>query len=127
MKYLAIDYGQKHIGLAISEGILAEPFGQFDSEADDKTVAKIIKICQEEQIDELVLGISENQMAVKVKAFAQILSQNLTLKIHLQDETLSSQLAKKHLLESGAKRKKRQTQNHQIAAAIILQEFLDNR
>lgn len=123
MNLLSIDFGLKHFGLAISHGILAEPLIQFAN--DQKALKKIVEICQKEKIEKIILGLSENQMAENIKNFAKVLEKKLNLPIIFQDETLTSITAKEYLIQSGAKKKKRRIKNHQIAAAIILQSYLD--
>ncbi len=127
MKYLSIDYGLAHIGLAISEGILAEPFGQLDYISDEKLVADIRNICHQEEISIIIVGISEGQMAKITKQFAQKLEQNIGLTVELIDETLSSQEATRLMVEASTKQSKRRTNGHQTAAAIILQSYLDSK
>ncbi|PIP52776.1 Holliday junction resolvase RuvX [Candidatus Beckwithbacteria bacterium CG23_combo_of_CG06-09_8_20_14_all_34_8] len=127
MKYLSIDYGLAHIGLAISEGILAEPFGQLDYISDEKLVADIRNICHQEEISIIIVGISEGQMAKITKQFAQKLEQNIGLTVELIDETLSSQEATRLMVEASIKQSKRRTNGHQTAAAIILQSYLDSK
>ena len=123
MNLLSIDFGLKHIGLAISSGPLAEPFTQFPN--DHKTISRIIEICRIQKIDKIIIGLSENQMAKKTKDFAKILEKKLNTPIIFQDETLTSHQARRYLIQSGAKKKKRQEKDHQIAAAIILQSYID--
>lgn len=126
MKYLAIDYGLSHIGLAISDGILAEPFGQLKYENDEKLASDIYGICIKEKIDRLVIGISEGEMEMKTKQFAKLLAQKTGLDVYFVDETLTSYAAARIMVESGKKKRDRQTKSHQVAAAIILQDYLDN-
>lgn len=126
MRFLAIDYGLAHIGLAISDGFLAEPFGQLNFLSDDKLVGDISKICQDNQIKTILVGVSENQMAVKTRKFIKKLIKKINLPVKEVDETLSSRTAKDFMIKSGSSKKKRQHKDHQIAAAIILQTYLDN-
>jgi len=126
MRYLSIDYGLSHIGLAISEGILAETYGQLDYVSDEKLSDEILKICAKEKIDNVIIGISENEMADKTRAFAQKFAEKSCLKVELVDETLTSQEATRIMIESGKKKSDRQKKGHQTAAALILQEYLDS-
>jgi len=127
VRYLAIDYGLAHIGLAISDGILAEPFGQLDYVSDERLITDVVKICQKENVSILVVGISEGAMAEKTKQFALKLEQKLGLTVEQVDETLSSQEAVRLMVEAQTKQSKRREKGHQTAAAIILQEYLDNK
>ena len=127
MKYLAIDYGLKHIGLATSTGILAEPYDQLINTGDKKVIAKIAKICLEQAIDEVIVGISEQRMAQLTQQFAKNLQNTIDVPLRLVDETLSSHTAQQYLIQGSAPLKKRQTKQHQTAAAVILQEYLDKK
>jgi len=127
MKYLAVDYGLAHIGLAVSEGLLAEPYGQLDFISNEKLVSDIKKIILTQDISTVIIGISEGKMAQKTQQFANQLIDELRIRVELVDETLSSQDAKKKMVEANIKLHKRQNQDHQIAAALILQDYLDNK
>ena len=127
MKYLAIDFGLRHLGLAVNFGLLVEPLGQIDYLELEKVLIKIKKICEEHKIEKIVIGVSEGKMAKETRRFGQKLKKQINLPIIFQDETLTSQEAKQRLIESKVKKKKRATADHQVAAALILQAFLDNQ
>lgn len=122
-KYLAIDFGTKRIGLATNQGFLAQPFKiLFNNE---QLITQLIKICQQEKIDQLIVGISEKEMANKTKIFVEELKKHLSLPIVFMDETLSSNQVHKKLVQAGAPLKKRQQAIDHYAAALILQNWLD--
>ncbi len=119
--YLGIDWGQKKIGLSIadSQTQLATPFGVVP------TLAEVLKIIEQEQIDELVIGRPQflnGDDANDNAGFAYFLSQlkNSGLDVHLVDERLTSKQADK--LEGN---KKEKADQDAIAAMIILQSWLD--
>jgi putative Holliday junction resolvase len=124
MNYLAIDYGTKRIGLARSIGWLAEPMMILSYS--DKVVEQIYDLCKEYQIDELVVGISEGEMAEETKAFAEILKKKVELPLHYVDETLSSKEVTEMVRQSGKKMKDRREPIDHFAAAHVLQQFLDS-
>lgn len=124
MTFLSIDFGTIHIGLAIASSPLAEPYAQLKN--DHNLIPNLIRICEQENIDKVIVGVSENQMLEITRQFIEVLRKNLAAQVIEYDETLSSVLASKYLVESGAPKKKRQEQDHQIAAAIILQSYLDD-
>jgi len=125
MKLLAIDYGLATIGLAFAQTRLAEPYGQISNTSDEESASKIAALCLKENIEKVVVGISEGKMAERTKDFTSLLKDKLTIPVVLSDETLSSYTAKKYLIQSGVKQKKRKTREHEVAAAIILQTYLD--
>jgi putative transcription antitermination factor YqgF len=121
---LAIDYGTVRIGLAISRGSLAEPLAIISS--DEKALPHIQKVISIEQVEQIIVGISENEMAEKIKGFVEELKKTIDLPIELVDETLSSHTVHQKVLESGMKQSQRQQPIDHLAAAEFLQEYLDS-
>lgn len=124
MKYLGIDFGLNNIGLSVSEGPLAEPLTQFHYTDKEQLYRFLSTIIADHQPQALVVGISENQMGEQSQVFAENLAKQFSLPVHTQDETLSTQEAKSKLIAAGAPNHKRRL-NHQMAATVILQNFLD--
>ena len=125
MKYLAIDYGRKKIGLAISDGILAEPYKVIRVSSQTESLEKLSEIIKSEQVEEIVVGVSEGEMGKEQEEFAKKLT-HLVKNIHLQDETLSTYDANTYSQSSGMNRKKRKQKEDAFAAAVMLQSFLDS-
>ena len=123
MNYLAIDYGQKRIGIARSVGSFAEPVSIIHNNAE--ALKHIAELCAEFQIDEIVSGLSEGQMAEETKVFANELAEKVNLPIHFFDETMSSKEVEKMIRESGKKMKDRGEPIDHYAAAHVLQQFLN--
>jgi putative Holliday junction resolvase len=122
-KTLAIDYGTKRIGLAISIATLADPLKIIPNT--QGTIKEIKQIIEEEAIKQILLGISEREMAEKTKIFAKELASNLDIPIIFYDETLSSKETHHKINHSHMKRsKKRQPIDH-FAASQFLQEWID--
>lgn len=131
--FLGIDYGTRRIGLAFNVASLAEPFLVISNKTseenpivNEEALLKIVAICQEKAIDEIVLGISEAQMALKIKDFAIILEEKTSLPVNMIDETLSSYEVGRRMKEAGFSLKKRQGQIDHYSAALILEDFLEN-
>lgn len=118
MNLLGIDFGEKKIGLALATGPLAEPIGIIDIR---NWELGIKRICQEQEIEKIILGISEGKMAEKTKKFAQELGEIIGLPIEFQDETLTTNEAVVKMREIG----KRVKDEDAISAALILQAYLD--
>lgn len=140
-KTLALDYGRKRIGVAISYGSLAEPLqvlevapgeaggvGAPGSTASWETILPALHaLIQAEQPEQLLVGVSEGKMAIETKHFVEFLTTNQSLPVLSVDETLSSQTASRKLYESNASiLKKKQPQDH-LAAAVFLQDWLDRQ
>lgn len=122
-KILAIDYGTQRIGLAVNRLTLAEPL--MIVESNEFVFEKIKQVIEQEEIDLILVGISENEMAVKTKEFAQELQQIAAIPLEFTDETLSSKSVHQKLATSAMKLKKRQGPIDHYAAAEFLQEWLD--
>ncbi|PIS09533.1 Holliday junction resolvase RuvX [Candidatus Beckwithbacteria bacterium CG10_big_fil_rev_8_21_14_0_10_34_10] len=125
MKLLGIDFGLKNIGLATSEGFLAEPFKSLKVKDLEKTVKEIGLICQAEKIEKIVLGQTEGKLAPRIRGFKKKIEEKTSLPVFLQDETLSTVEAKEKMIEMGKGREKRKLKEHQVAASLILQDYLD--
>lgn len=122
---LAIDFGERRIGLAVAEGGLAEPFLILEVKNQDDALAKILKICRREKVSKLLLGLPGPE-AKKVQDFGEKLREKTGLPLVFWDETLTSQEALSKMIEAGRRQKKRRRLDD-VAAAMILQEYLDSR
>lgn len=133
MKYLAIDYGAKRTGLAVCDPgeMMTFPFGVLRSPKN--LVESIEQIVAAEHIDGIVLGLplnmdgSQGPQAKEVMAFAERLKQRVSVPVHLQDERLSSFGAQERLLMTGLSKAKQRELLDAVAAAEILQAFLEGR
>lgn len=124
MRILGIDFGEKRIGLAITSGEIARPLGV---ELRIKNYELRIKeICEREGVEKIVVGISEGKMAEKTREFGYELQKATGLPVEYFDETLTTQIAIKKMVEAGTSRKKRKEFQDAVAAALILQEYLDS-
>lgn len=122
-KTLALDFGTKRIGLAVSHASLAEPLVILEN--NDSVWKRLQDICSQESVEQLLIGISENQMAAQTQAFATQLQSKLHLPVIFTDETLSSHSTHQKLQESGRENRGIRTDIDQFAAASFLQEWLD--
>ena len=75
MMLLGIDYGSKHIGLAIASGPLAEPLKNLQKSP--RIQSQIQQICERLHVSKIIIGISEGRMAEETKKFANQLKQKL--------------------------------------------------
>jgi len=133
MRYLAIDYGIKRTGLAVCDAreTIASPLKVLAGQR--RLIEEIEQIVASENIEGIVLGLplnmdgSQGPQARQVLAFADRLKQRLGIPIYLQDERLSSFGAEEKLQATGLSRAKRRERLDALAAAEILQAFLDER
>lgn len=134
MRSLGLDIGDKRTGVAISDpqGILATPLAIIENKDEDATIADIIKLAERYEAECIVVGLpyslngSLGQQANKVTAFVSKLSQHTGVDIQLWDERLSTVAADKLMIEAGTKRNKKKQHRDAMAAAFILQGFLDS-
>lgn len=119
-KVLAIDYGTERIGLALSYASLADPLTIIPN--NEKAVSYICKIIDDYKVSHIIVGLSENEMALKTRAFVIALQRFTRIPIELYDETLSTKTVRNKLAEGNKSQKQRV--DH-LAAAEFLQEWLD--
>lgn len=125
MKILGVDYGRAKIGLAVSDGPLAEPYSVIRVSDSEQALDKIEKIVKVEKVDKVVVGVSEGEMAQEQEEFARKLHEKLKIPVETQDETLSTQDAQHFAIEGGKGRLKRRQMEDAYAASVILQSYLD--
>lgn len=125
MKYLGIDWGLKRVGLAISEGELASPLGTLVVAGLRDGVGRVVDVVRREDIEVVIIGKPEGEMGDLVEG---VLKHLLAAGINAltADETFSTQSAKRELLKMGKGKKARRDDNA-VAAAIILQRYLDEK
>lgn len=128
MKILGIDYGKKKIGLAIGDTKtkLVEPLDVVRFKEESEIIGKIEQVVQVEQAEQVVVGVSEGEMAEESKKFADKLKEELGVPVILQDETMSTQMAQRLAIEAGIKRKKRKKLEDAYSATLILQRHLES-
>jgi len=127
MKYLGIDWGERNIGLSSSSGEIADIYGQIKYDGDmGRAVEKVMRIVKDEEVEEVVVGVSEGEMEKKTREFGKMLEER-GVKVVYWDETLSSQKACQKMIESGMRRSKRRGVEHGAAAAVILNDYLEEK
>lgn len=126
MQYLCIDFGLKKIGLAISDGSIAEPYGVYRFKDVDRAIAMIKNLVSKNGITNIVIGISEGKMSTLTKEFSSILEKEVLIKPTFWDETLSTLEAQSYSIEANINRKKRKSMEDAYAATLILQSYLDS-
>lgn len=121
MKILGIDYGKRKVGLAIADGPLAEPWKVIRYKEIGLLAGELKQITEKEQIEKVVVGVSEGEMGEESKKFAEMLGAETF------DETLTTQEAQKLSMEAGISQKKRHEMEDAYAATIMLQNYLDTQ
>lgn len=136
MRIIGLDYGTKTVGVAISDelGLTAQPYLTIERKSENKlrqTLAKIEEIIDEYGITLVVLGYPRNmnntvgERALATEAFKEHIERRTGLTVVLQDERLSTVASERVLMEAGVRRENRKEYVDRIAAAMILQTYLD--
>jgi len=127
MKILGIDYGRKKIGVAISDVVtgLVEPIGTAGNFK--FLILNFKSIFNDPMIKKIVVGIPDGKMDVEIKEFGARLKKETGLPVEFFDETLTTHDAQRLLIASGRKRKLRKEKEDAVAAAIMLQYYLEGR
>jgi len=135
MRALGLDVGQKRIGVALSdiEGILASPLTVIDAVDIEQTLSDISGLCDQYQVERIVVGLpismdgTLGRQAEVVQQFIGRLTDAVKLTIDTWDERLSSIEADRAMIAAGTKKDKKKILRDAIAAAIILQAYLDRK
>ena len=131
-RILAIDYGKKRTGLAVTDPlrIIATP---LDTVLTNDLLSYLATYMKKETVDEFVVGMpktlknEDSEIAPLVRVFVEELQKIYPeKKIHLEDERFTSRMAMQAMIEGGMKKKDRQVKGNvdKISATIILQSFL---
>ena len=134
-RVLGIDYGERRIGLAISDpmGIIAKPFKILDRKITPDYISEIHDIAAAQDIHKIVVGLpitlkgKHSSQTQVVQDFIDKLRQTGKIPVVHIDERMSSVAAKRSLQEQGVKTGHEKGRVDETAAAIILQEYLDSK
>lgn len=133
MRTLAIDPGEKNIGVAISDpnGIIANPLTVLKHIARAIDAAAIVQLAEEHQVGLILVGqaLDDDGNATlqsrRATRLAAAIRQQTNLPVRLWDESGSTQKARQARLEMGVSRRSRRGHMDALAAAVILQSYLD--
>jgi putative holliday junction resolvase len=134
-RVLGVDYGSRRVGLSISDplGIIAQPIGALRN--DSMLLNQLQQLLARENVVLIVVGMPYNlkgqhaQKADEVEKFIEQLKANLGIEVVIWDERFTTTIAHQTMLSMGTKKKERQKKDGRIdsmAAALILQGFLDS-
>ena len=137
MRILGLDYGSKTVGVAVCDplGITAQGLETITRKEENKlrrTLARIEALAAQYEIESIILGYPKNmddsigERGKKTEEFKAALERRTGLPVILWDERLTTVAADEILEESGVLKKDRKKVIDKVAAAIILQEFLDS-
>jgi putative Holliday junction resolvase len=135
MRVMALDFGDKNIGVAVSDALLltAQARSTIRRKSPQHDIEVLRRLVEDNEVHQIVLGQplhmdgNESRQSQKVRLFAGELEKQLNIPIVFWDERLTSFAAEQHLEEMGLNWRKRRQHVDKIAAMIILQNYLDSR
>ena len=135
MRIMGLDYGDRKIGVAVSDmfGWTAQGLEVVERRRDGAEMQRIADLVREQEVEEIVVGLPKNMngsigpRGEICIAFADQLRDMLNLPVHLWDERLTTVSAERTLIEADVSRKKRRQVVDKMAASLILQNYLDSK
>lgn len=135
MKVLAVDYGEKRVGLASGDDLskIAFPKGVIFRKSDEQVIVDLLKICEEEGYKKVVFGMplnaeGGNKQAEVVKAFIGKFKKASSVEVDTIDEGLSSFEADAYLADfSGKKMRMAEGDRDAMAAKVILERYFTEK
>lgn len=130
-RVLGIDYGDRRIGLALSDelGLTAQPLRPITTDAGH--LDELVTLCQERSVERVVVGLplsmdgSVGTRARVTLEFANALRAKLDIPVETWDERLTTRQAERSLWGRGLSHKRRRARRDTVAAQLILQSYLD--
>jgi putative Holliday junction resolvase len=134
MRILALDHGTKRIGVAVSDELklIAQPLEYISAEPFAGFLARLKELLRDQEVELILVGLPRNMngsygpAALKVQEFVAALKTAVTAPIKTWDERLTSAQANRFLIEGNVRREKRKEKVDKMAAAILLQSYLDS-
>jgi putative Holliday junction resolvase len=132
---MALDVGGRRIGVALSDTtrVLASPLTTLRAEPRERVLSEIAALVQRHEVAEVVVGLpltlsgEIGPQAHVIQLFVERLKGVLTAPIHLFDERLTTVAAERMMIDLGMKPEQRKARIDEVAASIILQDFLDSK
>ena len=134
-RIMALDIGARRIGVALSDstGVLASPLTTLRAEPRAAAIARIATLVAQHEVAQLVVGLpltlsgEVGPQAQLVQAFVGELRPAVAVPIHMFDERLTTVAAERMMIDLGIKPDRRKARIDEVAASIILQDFLESQ
>lgn len=135
MRVLAVDFGEKRVGLAVSDetGSLVVPVGAVYRKNDAQAAAAIAEAARDREVGRIVVGHalrpdgSEGPSGVRTRLFARRLAEVSALPVDLHGEGLTTVAAEENLRDAGIPARRREGARDAEAAAVLLRDYLASR
>jgi len=132
MRVLAVDFGEKRVGLAVSDesGSVVVPIGAFIRKSDAQAAAVVAEAARDREVERVVVGEplnldgSEGPSARRVRSFARRLAQTYGMRVELHGEGLTTMAAEQNLIDAGVGPRRRAAARDAEAAAVLLRDYL---
>lgn len=137
MKYIGLDLGSRTCGIAISDalGMLARTYDTLRFDDDDYEFAanKVIEICKSEGVVNVILGLPKHMngdLGIRAQIsedFKNMIESKSNIKVELVDERLTTKIVDRTMISGNLRRDKRKEKKDELAAVVILQNYLDRK
>jgi putative Holliday junction resolvase len=134
-RVLGVDYGEKRVGLALSDllGLTAQPLSQIERQDDARLAEAIAALLEPHEIERIVVGVplglsgTDSPRTKRTRRFISRLRRSVPVPVHGWDERLSTAHADQALAEMEVRPSRRAERRDMMAAQLILQSYLDRR
>ena len=134
-RVLGLDVGDRRIGLALSDpgGVLASPLTIVEHTTESQDIEAILKIAQERGAKRIIVGLPRlmngdiGPQAQKVQIFTEVIRSHTDIPLEFRDERLTTVTAVRMKQETSSKKKNRNIRYDALAAAVILQDYLEEK
>lgn len=135
MKIMALDVGNKRIGVALSDElqILAQPLYTIHRKGIERDIEEIVKIINDNNVEEVIVGLPKNMdgttgfQGEKTIKFAEVLRQSTNRPLIMWDERMTTISARRIMIENDVKQKDKKNLVDTIAAVVILETYLSRK
>jgi putative holliday junction resolvase len=132
VRVMALDYGERRIGVALSDalGLIATPRGAVERQEGRDAIGEIVAMCEAEGVEQVIVGLpvglrlQEGASSEAARAFAAALEGRLAVPVELVDERLTTVVAERALLEGDVSRARRKRVIDGVSAAVLLTDYL---
>ncbi len=130
--YLGIDYGKKRIGLAVGS-VIPRSAGVIENTGYKNVIIKLSKLVEIHAIDKIILGLpirssgDEGQLAVEIRELAKMIVSDLKIPVEYEEEQYTSTEAERILIENKSQKGLKDITTDELAAILILEQYLKNK
>ena len=134
-RWLSIDYGEKNIGLAITDHlkIIVSPLTTIKNQSDESVFSRLLEIFSQQEVEKIIVGLplglegNDTKKTYEVRIFFNKLSKKTDIPIEWWDERFSTLEANDFLKKKGLNWRESKKIIDQVAAAVILTNYLENK